>query len=87
MGISIYYTSTRTVTAEEAAAIRSAATRACAGRSWLGSEPVKFIPGLQDGKLVGGSKPNLSPDPADKAAAVGSGLPDGVAADAVNILA
>ena len=87
MSITIYYTSTRTLTIEEADAIRSAAGRANAGRSWRGSEPVAFFPGPHEGKLVGGSKPNFSPGPADKDASARLSLPDGTAIDVVTILA
>jgi hypothetical protein len=87
MGFSIYYTSTRTLAADEADAVRSAAARANAGRSWLSSEPVNFFPGSQDGKLVGGSKPNFAPHPDEARAAGESGLPDGGPSDIVNILA
>jgi hypothetical protein len=66
MGIAIYYTSTRTLTPAEADRVRAAAAAAAiTGHSWLSSEPVHFFPGLQDGKLVGGSKPNFTPHPGD----------------------
>ena len=87
MGFSIYYTSARPVTPDEAEAIRSAATKACEGRSWLSCEPVHFFPNLQGGKLLGGSKPNFRPHPEDKRAAERSGLPDGKPSDMLDILA
>ncbi len=87
MSLTIYYTSTRPVTLEEADAIRSAAGRANAGRAWRSSEPVAFFPGLHDGKLVGGSKRNVSPGPGDKDAPARLGLPDGTLIDVVTILA
>jgi hypothetical protein len=87
MGFTIYYTSARSVTSDEAEAIRTAAKKACQGRSWLSCEPVCFFPDLQDGLLVGGSKPNFRPHPEDKRAAESSGLPDGKPSDLLDILA
>jgi hypothetical protein len=86
MGISLYFTTTRDVTETEADAIRTAATRACAGRTWLSAEPVHFFPGLPGGKLVGGSKPNVSPHPDDRRAADAAGLPDGGPPDVIDVL-
>ena len=86
MGISIYYTSCRLLTPEQAETLRAAASAANRGRSWLSSEPVNFFPGLEDGKLVGGSKPNFTPNPDDKKSANTSGLPDGGAREVVEIL-
>jgi hypothetical protein len=87
MGFTIYYTSTRAVTAEEAETIKAAAQRECQRRSWLSSEPVCFFPGLQGRFLRGGSKPNLSPHADDKRSAESSGLPDGRPRDVIDILA
>jgi hypothetical protein len=87
MGFTIYYTSARSVTHAEAEAIRAAAETACEGRSWLSCEPVCFFPDLQDGLLLGGSKPNFSPHPKDKHAAESSGLTDGKPGDVLHILA
>ena len=87
MSFTILYTSARTVTPQEAEAIRAAATKACAGRSWLSCEPLDFFPDLLDGKLLGGSKPNFRPHPEDKRAAECSGLPDGKLSDLLEILA
>jgi hypothetical protein len=87
MGFTIYYTSARTVTLQETEVIRTAATKACAGRSWLSCEPLNFFPNLYDGKLLGGSKPNFQPHPEDKRAAEISGLPDGRPGDLLEILA
>jgi hypothetical protein len=87
MGFTIYYTSTRPVTEEEAESIKASAQRECQGRCWLSSEPVCFFPGLQDGLLMGGSKPNLAPHPDDKRSAKSSGLPDGGPRDVLDILA
>jgi hypothetical protein len=86
MGISIHYTTTRAVTQVEGDAIREAAAVANEGRSWLSSEPVCFVPGLQDGKLFGASKPNFSPDPADAQHAAESGLPDAGPREVIEIL-
>jgi hypothetical protein len=87
MSFSIYYTSARKVTPEEADAIRAAATEASKGRSWLSCEPVDFFPDVHDGKLLGASKPNFRPQAEDKRAAESSGLPDGKPSDLLDILA
>src|SRR5689334_22263789 len=87
MSFTIYYTSARSVTPEEAEAIKSATQRECQGRSWLSCEPINFLPDLQDGRLIGGSKPNFKPHPGDKRAAKESGLPDGGPQDLLDILA
>ena len=87
MGFAIYYTSARSVTPEQAEAIRAAADKASDGRSWLSCEPLHFFPDLEDGKLFGGSKPNFRPHPDDKRAAESSGLPDGKPTDLLDILA
>jgi hypothetical protein len=87
MSFTICYTSARPVAAEEAEAIRSAAQRECQGRSWLSCEPVHFFPDLQDGLLIGGSKPNFAPHPEDRRSAETSGLPDGGPRDVLDILA
>lgn len=86
MSMSIYYTSTRSLPPEEADAVRGAATAANRGRSWLSSEPVHFFPALRDGKLAGGSKPNLGPHPDDAKSAASSGLTDGAPRHVVEIL-
>jgi hypothetical protein len=77
MGFTVYYRSTRPVSADEAAALRRAASAANAGRTWLSCEPVLFFSDLEDGRLVGGSKPNFIPHPDDVAAAARAGEPDG----------
>jgi hypothetical protein len=87
MSFTIYYTSARAVTASEAEAIRAAAQKECEGRSWLSCEPVSFFLDLQDGLLMGGSKPNFAPHPNDKGSAQSSGLPDGKPTDLLDILA
>jgi hypothetical protein len=87
MSFTIYYTSARSVTPEEANAIRGAAQNECKGRSWLSCEPLSFFPDLRDGMLIGGSKPNVRPHPKDKLAAQSSGLPDGKPGDLLDILA
>src|SRR4051794_14891023 len=86
MGLTIYYASARPVTPEEAESIRVTAQKYCEARSWLSCEPVSFFPDLQDGVLMGGSKPNFRPHPKDKSAAESSGLPDGKPADLLDIL-
>ena len=87
MSFTIYYTSARHVTDEEAEAIKSAAQRECQERSWLSCEPVGFFPDLQDGMLIGGSKPNFNPHPEDRRSAEASGLVDGGPRDLLEILA
>jgi hypothetical protein len=86
MGFTVYYRSARPVRAAEADAIRRAARRANAGRTWLGCEPVHFFEGAEDGHLLGGSKPNFLPHPDDAAAAGREGLPDGTTRDLLDIL-
>ncbi|HEY7117747.1 MAG TPA: hypothetical protein VH475_14255 [Tepidisphaeraceae bacterium] len=86
MGLTIYYTSMRSVTSEEADAVRAAANLANRGHSWLSSEAVHFFPGLSKGMLLGGSKPNFQPDPNDERDAHRSGLPDGRPRDVIEIL-
>ena len=87
MSFTIYYTSSRSLTPEEAKAIKSAAKRECQTRSWLSCEPINFFPDLQDGMLIGGSKPNLKPHRDDTRAAEDSRLPDGGLQDFLYILA
>jgi hypothetical protein len=87
MGFTIYYTSTRSITPQEAEAIRMAVQKECEGRSWFSCEPPGFFPDLQDGRLIGGSKPNFRPHPDDKRAAESCGLPDGSLGDLLDILA
>lgn len=86
MGFSIYYRSTRPVSPALAGAVVRAALEMCRGRSWLGCEPVTFFPEMQDGHLMGGSKPNFLPHPRDHASAALSGLPDGTTRDLLDIL-
>ncbi len=86
MGFSLYYRSTRPVSAGEAAALRRAADAAIQGRSWLSCEPVKFYADLDDGRLLGSSKPNFQPHPGDAASATQSGLPDGDVASLIAVL-
>ena len=84
MGFAFYYRSTGPVSPDTAAAVERAAGEMCRGRSWLMCEPVHFVPGGSDGHLLGASKPNFDPHPADAAAA--AGRPDGTTRDALNIL-
>jgi hypothetical protein len=86
MGFSIYYRSTRPLDADRADAIREAAERLTAGRTWLSCEPVGFYHDQDDGRLFGGSKPNFQPHPDDVASAALEGLPDGTVADLIEIL-
>lgn len=62
-----------------------AVLEASRGRTWLSCEPVYFSR-LEDGRLWGGSKPNLRPDPDDVASAQSEGLPDGSAQDMLEVL-
>ena len=77
MGFTIYYRSTRRVSAVEANTLRQAASAANQGHSWLGCEPLTFFDSLEGGHLLGGSKPNFLPHPDDAASAARSGLPNG----------
>jgi hypothetical protein len=86
MGFTVYYRSTRPVSPAEARAIGRAADELCRGRTWLSCEPVGFSPDRDDGRLLGGSKPNFQPHPDDAAAAAREGLPDGTARDLLDIL-
>jgi hypothetical protein len=86
MGFSIYYRSTRPVTPAEAEAIRKSAQSACAGRTWLGCEPVHFYSDQEDGHLLGSSKPNFLPNSDDAAGAAREGLPDGTTRDLLEVL-
>ena len=86
MSFTIYYTSARSVTREEAEGIRQRAQQECLGRSWLSCEPISFFPDLQDGRLIGGSKPSLKCRRADKRAAEDSGLPDGRPRDLLEVV-
>ena len=86
MGFTLYYRSTRPVGPAEAEAIERDAVAACHGRTWLSCEPVGFFPVLDDGYLLGGSKPNFQPHPDDVAAAMQSDLPDGTTRDLIDIL-
>lgn len=88
MGFSIYYRSTRPVSADVAAAVQKAADRASAGRTWLSCEPVQFFAGEPEdgGRLLGASKPNFSPHPDDAASAASEGLPDGSVRELFDVL-
>ncbi len=86
MGFTIYYRSTRRVSRARADAIRKAAAALNRGRTWLSCEPVGFFADQEDGRLLGGSKPNFLPHPDDAAAAAREALPDGTARDVVEIL-
>jgi hypothetical protein len=86
MGFTLYYRSTRQVDSAEAEAIKRDAIAACEGRTWLSSEPVSFFLDLDDGYLLGGSKPNFQPHPDDADSAASSGLPDGTTNDVIDVL-
>src|SRR5690242_4019442 len=86
MGFSIYYRSTRRVTAGQADAVRQAAWALDAVHSWLSCEPVCFFKDLQEGRLLGASKPNFLPHPDDAASAARSGKPDGTVLTLIDIL-
>jgi hypothetical protein len=76
------------VDAKQAAQIREAANRACAGRTWLSCEPPQFFQPDPDGDghLIGLSKPNFQPHPDDAASAAREGLPDGDVNDLLDVL-
>jgi hypothetical protein len=88
VGFSVYYRTTRPVSAEEAAAIRRDAEAASRGRTWLSCEPVQFfeVDPYDEGCLMGGSKPNFTPHPDAAATAAGEGHPDGNIRDVVDVL-
>lgn len=88
MGFRIYYRTTRPVDAGEAAALRAAARRSSAGRTWLHCEPVSFYEYEpdDDGHLMGGSKPNFRPHPDDVASAAREDRPDGDVRDLIDVL-
>ena len=87
MGFSVNYRSAVPVDPARAEAISRSAAELCRGRTWLHCEPVWFFPGPVDGHLLGGSKPNFLPHPADAESAGRSGLPDGTARDMLDVLA
>jgi hypothetical protein len=86
MGFAFYYRSEQPVPEAKAKAVTHAAHDLCRGRSWLMCEPVCFVPGGQDGHLLGASKPNFGPHPDDATEAAISGLPDGTTSDLLDIL-
>jgi hypothetical protein len=86
MGFTIYYRSTKPVKPAKAEAIRAAAAELVEGRTWLSCEPVGFFSDQEDGRLIGGSKPNFQPHPDDVAAAAKEALPDGTVTDLLDIL-
>ena len=86
MGFCVTYRSTRPVTSAEADAICRASDAACLGRTWLSCEPVYFDSDREEGRLLGSSKLNFSPDPEEAAEAAESGLPDGTVLTVLDIL-
>jgi hypothetical protein len=86
MGFTIYYRSTRRLSRARASAIREAAATLSEGRTWLSCEPVHFFADLEDGRLLGGVKPNFQPHPDDVAAAAREALPDGTVRDLIEVL-
>lgn len=92
MGFTIYYRSTKPVSAERRLAIRRSVDALNERHTWLSCEPVGFFDNSRDGHLFGGSKPNFLPDPDDAASAAGmqspdgTALPDGTTRDLVDIL-
>jgi hypothetical protein len=83
MGFAIYYSSIRTVTSNEAAAIEETVRELNRGRSWLSCEPVNLAH-QPDGCLLGSSKPNFQPASVD--AFEGEELPDGSLRDLLDAL-
>jgi hypothetical protein len=86
VGFTVYYRSTRPLEPSQAEAIDRSAAELYRGRTWLHCEPVSFFPGPADGHLVGGSKPNFLPHPADAESASRSGSSDGTARDMLDVL-
>src|SRR5262249_55843343 len=86
MGFAIYYRSTRRVSPARANAIQEAAARLIEGRTCLSCEPVGFFADQEDGRLLGGSKPNFLPHPDDAAAAARESLTDGTVRDVIEVL-
>jgi hypothetical protein len=86
MGFRVYYRTARPVSPAEADALRDALGEANRGRTWLSCEPVHFYDDLEEGRLLGGSKPNFLPDPDDAASAASEGLPDGALPDLIEVL-
>jgi hypothetical protein len=86
MGFTVYYRSTGPVDPERSTAISRSAAELCHGRTWLHCEPVSFFPGSTDGHLLGGSKPNFFPHPADAESARQSESPDGTTRDMLEVL-
>jgi hypothetical protein len=86
MGFAVYYRSTRPLDPSQAAVIAQSAAELCRGRTWLHCEPVCFFPGSAEEHLLGVSKPNFLPHPADADSAGRSGLPDGTIRDMLDVL-
>jgi hypothetical protein len=86
MGFSIRYCTTRSITANQANAIRQGAIDLIKGRTWLSCEPVHFFADQDDDRLSGFSKPNFNPHADDVASAAREGLPDGTVLDLLEVL-
>jgi hypothetical protein len=87
MGFTVYYQSTESVDKQTRKAIAESLDQLCEGRSWISCEPPGFFGGAEkEGHLLGGSKPNFMPAPADFTNPEDKHLPDGTIQDVVDIL-
>jgi hypothetical protein len=84
MGFAIAYRTTEPVDHHLASRLRAAASAASAAHTWLSCEPP--ILQVDDGHLLGISKPNFMPHPDDVASAETEGLPDGTVNDLLDLL-
>jgi hypothetical protein len=84
MGFAIAYRTTEPVNEQVAARLAAAASAARGAHTWLSCEPP--ILHVDDGHLLGSSKPNFMPHPDDIASAETDGLPDGTVNDLLDLL-
>lgn len=84
MGFAIAYRTTESVNDELASRLIAAASAASAAHTWLSCEPP--ILQIDDGHLLGISKPNFMPHPDDIVSAEAEGLPDGTVNDLLDLL-
>ncbi len=86
MGFTVYYRSTRPVSAAESDVIDEAAGRLCDDRDSFGWEEVSFDLECADAYLWGGSKPHPGRHPDDAASAAGEGLAQRRTRDLLDVL-
>lgn len=84
MSFAIAYRTTESVDDELASRLTAAASAARTAHTWLSCEPP--ILQIDDGHLLGSSKPNFMPHPDDVASAETEGLPDGTVNDLLDLL-